>query len=346
LWILHLLPQNWLRNCDCRCPCRRLFSNCWFQRRERAIQGSNAQGVDYFRFGNCLSYHGYCRDLGQSNSYCHTLTDSPNIEQFGQRNAYPTSAPLEPGSKLWCANHNSIPPDEWLQLNKLPYRSLVGCLLYLAISTRPDISHAVQQLSQYLDSYSFDHWKAALRLVHYLKGTRDLKLHLRGNCPIILHAFSDSDWANCLDTRQSVGSYVCSLSSGAISWAARKQKVVAASSCEAEYIAAFETAKECIWLCTLLDTIGYCQTSPTTISCDNTVTKTLSEDPLLHSCVKHIKYHFLREHVQSADLCLNYIKTKHNVADMFTKALDVKQFIYLRHFMGLKWPIPCEEELS
>jgi hypothetical protein len=260
------------------------------------------------------------------------------IEQFGQRDAYPMSAPLEFGSKLWCANHDSIPPDERLQLNKLPYRSLVGCLLYLAISTCPNISHAVQQLSQYLNSYSFDHWKAALRLVRYLKGTRNLKLHLGGNRPITLHAFSDSDWANCLDTCWSVGGYVCSLSSGAISWAARKQKVVTASSCEAEYIAAFETAKECIWLRTLLDTIGYCQTSPTTISCDNTATKTLSEDPLLHSRVKHIniKYYFLRERVQSADLRLNYINTKHNVADMFTKALDVKQFTYLQHFLGLK----------
>jgi hypothetical protein len=68
----------------------------------------------------------------------------------------------------------------------------------------------------------------------------------------------------------------------------------------------------------------------------------------VHSCIKHIniKYHFLCEHVQSADLRLNYINTKHNVTDMFTKALDVKQFTYLWHFLGLKWPTPCEEELS
>jgi hypothetical protein len=139
------------------------------------------------------------------------------IKQFGQRDAHLMSAPLEPGSKLQRANHDSIPPDKRLQLNKLPYRSLVGCLLYLAISICPDISHAVQQLSQYLDSYSFDHWKAALRLVCYLEGTWDLKLHLGGNLPITLHAFSDSNWANCLDTRWSVGGYVFSLSSGAIS---------------------------------------------------------------------------------------------------------------------------------
>jgi hypothetical protein len=170
------------------------------------------------------------------------------VEQFGQKDAHPVSAPLEPGSKLRRTNRQSMSSEDQFQLNKLPYRSLVGCLLYLAIGTRPDISYAVQQLSQYLDCYSFEHWTAATRLVRYLKGTRDLQLHLGGDHPISLHAFSDSDWANCLDTRRSVGGYTCSLGSGAISWMARKQKVIATSSCEAEYVAAFEMAKECIWL--------------------------------------------------------------------------------------------------
>jgi hypothetical protein len=170
------------------------------------------------------------------------------------------------------------------------------------------------------------------------KGTRDLKLHLGGDFPISLHAYSDSDWANCLDTHQSVGGYVCSLGSGTISWTACKQKVIAASSCEAKYIAAFETVKECIWVCTLLQSINYAQPLPTIISCDNNATKALSEDPLVHSCVKHvdIKHHFLHEHVQSNKLQLTYIDTHENMADMFTKALDVKQFTYLRNFLGLQ----------
>jgi Reverse transcriptase (RNA-dependent DNA polymerase) len=174
------------------------------------------------------------------------------IEQFGQKDAHPVSAPLEPGSKLRRTDRQSMSSEDQLQLNKLPYRSLVGCLLYLAILTRPDISYVVQQLSQYLDCYSFEHWGAAIRSVRYLKGTKDLKLYLGGDHPINLQAFSDSDWANCLDTRRSVGSYVCSLGSSAVSWTACKQKVVATSSCEAEYVAAFETAKECIWLHALL----------------------------------------------------------------------------------------------
>ena len=75
----------------------------------------------------------------------------------------------------------------------------------------------------------------------------------------------------------------------------------------------------------------------TTILCDNNAAITLSEDPLLHARVKHIniKYHFLREHVQSGDLTLTYVNIKDNVADIFTKPLDMHQFQHLRGFLGL-----------
>jgi hypothetical protein len=305
-----------------------------FKDQMRKVWTISELGTARFIMGIAISWDKTARTVALSQT---ALIDKI-IEQFRQKDAHPVSAPFEPGCKLRRTNPQSITPEERSQLVKLPYRSLVGCLLYLAISTRPDISYAVQQLSQFLDSYSFEHWGAAIRLVRYLKGTRELKLYLGGDSPILLRACSDSDWANCLDTRRSVGGYVCSLGSGAISWAARKQKVVAASSCEAEYIAAFETAKECIWLRTLLEAIDHRQTNHTIISCDNTATKTLSEDPLLHSRVKHvdIKYHFLRERVQSGDLRLTYINTRENAADMFTKALDVKQFSYLRDFLGLR----------
>ena len=178
---------------------------------------------------------------------------------------------------------------------ELPHSSLVGCLLYLAIGTRPDIAYAVQQLSQYLDSYSYAHWNAAIRVVRYLKGTRDLKLVLGGKGDNTLIGFTDSDWANCLDTRRSVGGYCFSLGSGIISWSAKKQKTVATSSCEAEYTAAFEASKEAVWLRTLLEEINFTQKDPTRLLCDNNAAITLSEDPVLHSRAKHIDihYHFL-----------------------------------------------------
>ena len=259
------------------------------------------------------------------------------VSQFGQTDANPLSAPLELGQKLRHIEHAKLSAEEQMKLAALPYRSLVGCLLYLAISTRPDIVFAVQRLSQFLDSYSFEHWHATLCLIQYLKGTRDLKLYLGGNNPISLLAYTDSDWASCLDTRRSVGGYMCLLGSGAISWTAHKQKTVAASSCEAEYVAAFEVAKECIWICTLLAAIGYASLMLTPMFCDNMASISLSEDPLLHSCIKHvdIRFHFLCEHIQSQELTVSYVNTCNNIADLFTKALDVKQFTRLHGFLGL-----------
>lgn len=261
------------------------------------------------------------------------------IVQFGQTDAYPVDTPMDAGLKLRKPDLNSMSEDDLQQLRNLPYSALVGILIYLAIGTRPDIAYAVQQLSQFLSSYSWVHWNAAVRVVRYLKGTRGFKLFLGGvGIMLKLLGHTDSDWANCLDTRRSIGGYCFSLGSGLISWAARKQKTVAASSCEAEYMAGYESAKEAIWLRALLLGIGIQQEEPTPLLCDNNATIVLSEDPALHYQVKHvdIKYHFLREHVQSKELKMSYVHTSQNVADAFTKALPTKTFQYLRGMMGLR----------
>jgi Reverse transcriptase (RNA-dependent DNA polymerase)/GAG-pre-integrase domain len=259
------------------------------------------------------------------------------IQQFGQQDCHPVSTPMDPGLKLHRPDKSLLSKQDTERLTKIPYRSLVGCLIYLAVGTRPDISYAVQQLSQFLDNYSNTHWTAAVRVVRYLRGTRDLELTLGGANPIKILGFTDSDWANCPDTRRSVGGYLFSLGSGPISWQSRRQRTVATSSCEAEYTAAFEASKEAIWLRTLLSSIGFSPTSSTDLLCDNNATITLSEDPAFHARVKHfdVRYHFLRERVQSNEITLSYVNTKDNIADIFTKPLDTTNFTRLRTFLGL-----------
>ena len=259
------------------------------------------------------------------------------IHQFGQTDANPVAVPMDPGLKLSRPDLSALSEEERQYLSKLPYRSLVGALIYLAIGTRPDIAYAVQQLSQFLDSYTSDHWNAAIRVVRYLKGTRNLQLVLGGNSTIKLLGFSDSDWANCLNTRRSIGAYTFSLGSGSVTWSVRKQKTVATSSCEAEYVAAFEAAKEALWIRQLLDAINIPPHDATTILCDNNAARSLSEDPMLHPRVKHmdIKYHFLRENVQDGKVRLQYIPSNDNVADVLTKPLARDKFTRLRGFLGL-----------
>ena len=84
------------------------------------------------------------------------------INQFGQVDANPVSTPMDPGLKLSRPDLSTLTEEECQSLLKLPYRSLVGALIYLAIATQPDITYAVQQLTQLLDCYSFTHWHAAI----------------------------------------------------------------------------------------------------------------------------------------------------------------------------------------
>ena len=260
------------------------------------------------------------------------------VTQFRQNDAHSVSTPMDrgivlrrphPGIKL------SITTSQFLA--RLPYRSLVGCLMYVALGTRPDIAYAVSRLSCFLDCYRIEHWHAAVRVIRYLKGTRTLPLILGGDS-IELMGFTDSDYANDLDTRKSVGGYGFTLGSGMISWSSRKQRTVADSSTAAEYIAASEASRECVWLRALLHGIGITQTKPTPIFCDNNSTIDLSQDQLFHARVKHIdvRWHYLRERVENADLVLSRIRGVDNTADVFTKPLSPLIFNRLRNFLGLR----------
>ena len=220
------------------------------------------------------------------------------ITQFGQQDAYPIKTPMDPGLKLRRPNPSDVTTTRPNSPNTLidPLSAV-----YLSTASRPEITYAVQRLSQFLDSYSYAHWNAAICVIQhwYLKCTHDFELVLGGSNPINLRlmGFTDLDWANCLDTRRSVG-YSFTLSSGIVSW---KQKTVTSSLCEAEYTTTYECSKEEIWLWTLLSGIWFAPPGPTPILCDNNAAINLSEYSSLHQRVNHIdiKYHFLHERVCS-----------------------------------------------
>lgn len=246
----------------------------------------------------------------------------------------PVSTPMDPGLKLQrpssSADHDAAA--------HLPYRALVGSLNYLAVGTRPDIAYAVQQLAQFLDCYASVHWEAAKRVARYLKGTRDLKLTLGGAHTARLLGFTDSDWARCPETRRSIGGYCFNLGSGAISWAARKQKTVSDSSTEAEYIAAADAAKECVWLRSVLAAFSLLTPGATPLYADNRGAIILSDDSSFHARTKHIdiKHHILRDFTSKQLLSLHFIPSTNNVADIFTKPLAFPLFSKFRSWLGLQ----------
>ncbi|XP_015163281.1 uncharacterized mitochondrial protein AtMg00810-like [Solanum tuberosum] len=176
------------------------------------------------------------------------------------------------------------------------FQQLFGSLNYLTI-TRPDISFAVQQVSQFMQAPRHLHLVAVRRIIRYLLGTSTHGLFFPSGSPILLNAFTDSDWAGCLDTRRSVSAWCIFLRESLISWKSKMQDRVSKSSTEAEYRSMFTACSEVVWLRGLLAEIGFPQSHPTPLHADNTSVIQIATNPVFHERTKHIEVdcHYIRE---------------------------------------------------
>ncbi|XP_019435088.1 PREDICTED: uncharacterized protein LOC109341602 [Lupinus angustifolius] len=147
------------------------------------------------------------------------------------------------------------------------YRRLKDRLLYLT-TTRPDIAFVVNQLSQFLSSPTNLHEEAARRVLRYVKGAPGCGLFFPTTTTTKLTAFSDSDWAGCIDSRKYITGYCVYIGSSLVSWRSKKQTTVARSSCEAEYRALAATVCEVQWLIYLLHDLQVQDTMPVFLFCD------------------------------------------------------------------------------
>ncbi|GMF30515.1 unnamed protein product [Phytophthora fragariaefolia] len=99
-------------------------------------------------------------------------------------------------------------------MEKFPYREAVGSFMYLMMGTRSDLANFVRQVSRYLHNPGPPHWNYVLRGLKYLNGTRDYGITLgardvtNATLAHALNAYSDTDYANNVDTRRSISGYV------------------------------------------------------------------------------------------------------------------------------------------
>lgn len=138
--------------------------------------------------------------------------------------------------------------DEKNAMAFIPYQEAIGCIMYAAQISRPDIGFAVSAFSRYNTNYGQAHWTAVTRVLRYLKGTIDLKLTHRkvGNSEMI--GYCDADWAGDQDERRSTTGYVFQAQGGAISWATRNQPTIALSATAAEFMSMVAAIQESLWL--------------------------------------------------------------------------------------------------
>jgi histone deacetylase 1/2 len=248
------------------------------------------------------------------------------LERVGMIDCKPVSSPLSTTEKLSRFEGDVLGPKDATH-----YQSIVGALQYLTL-TRPNISFAVNKVCQFLHAPTTVHWAAVKRILRYLKQSTNLGLKISRSSSLLVSAFSDADWGGCLDDRRSTGGFAVFLGTNLVSWSTRKQATVSRSSTEAEYKALANATAEVMWIQTLLMELGIRAPRAAKLWCDNIGAKYLSANPVFHARTKHIEvdFHFVRERVARRLLDIEYISTKDQVADGFTKPLPVRQLEMLR----------------
>ncbi|CAI7870400.1 unnamed protein product [Closterium sp. NIES-54] len=245
------------------------------------------------------------------------------VESFGMGDSKPVGTPLATGFSCLTGEEDSTIDEAEVKR----FHSLVGSLMYAAVSTRPDLAYAAGVLGRVVSNPHTEHMRAGGRVLRYLQGTPNLGLVYEAG-PIELKGYADSDYAGDPSTRKSTSGYVFTLLGAAVSWQSKKQPTVALSSTEAEYMALTQGAMEAIWLRRLLAELGHPQPNPTPLFCDNQVAISLSHNAVLHGRTKHIevKHHFIHEAAEKGEVKLTYVSTKAQPADFLTKPLPKDSF--------------------
>lgn len=268
------------------------------------------------------------------------------LESYGMSDCKAIGTPLQSNIPLVAGTDEEILAFKESGHN---YRRAVGSLNYLSQCTRPDISHSVSLLSQFLEKPTLSHWGHFKRVLRYLRGTSSLGLtygvqpvnetltKLKPNSQSPPLAFSDSNWAGCQITRRSTSGYVFLFNGGAISWRCKKQPAVALSSTEAEYKGFLDAGQEGIWIRRLMKVFGFDNLVSTTLFGDNQGSIALSRNPVFHSRTKHVEIHFhwIREKIQDGSIDIKFCPTEDMVADVLTKSLDRGKLDGFRRDLGL-----------
>ncbi|KAH9715667.1 hypothetical protein KPL71_021147 [Citrus sinensis] len=215
------------------------------------------------------------------------------LKKFKMNDCKPISTPVECRVKL--SKH-----DEGEDIDPTFFKSLVRSLRYLTCK-RLDIFYAVGLVSRYMENLKTTHFKAAKRILRYIKG------------------------------------FVFFMGDTAFTWMSKKQPIVTLSTCEAEYVAAASSVCHAIWLRNLLKELGLPQEEPIEICVDNKSAIALSKNPVFHDRSKHIdtRYHFIRECIARKEVQIKYVKSQDQAANIFTKPLKQEDFVKFKSLLGI-----------
>lgn len=262
------------------------------------------------------------------------------LERFGMQDSNPVLTPMNTSISL-----EPVSSEEHLNHKVFPYLEIIGCLNHAAVNTRPDLSHAVSSLAQFSNCFGSKHITAVKHILRFVKGTLDRGICFRQTSKPsrLLEAFSDADYANDVSTRRSTTGYTITLGGSTICWRTRRQRSVALSTTEAEYMSISDCAKHVVWFRRLLFILTHSPMAPTSVHLpptsffnDNNGAVFLSQEAALNSRSKHIdiRHHYIRDLVKHQVIQPTQIDTKSMPADYLTKAAGKNVIDSCRRIVG------------
>ena len=249
-----------------------------------------------------------------------TLSQSHYIEKvlkkFNCFDNAPVSTPFDPNIRLYKNTGRAV--------DQIEYARVIGCLMYVMTSTRPDIAFAVGRLSRYTSCPSDLHWHAVKRILKYIKKTLDYGLSYSGY-PTVLEGFTDASWITDYEDHTSTSGWIFTLGGGAISWASKKQTLITDSTMASEFVALAACSKEAEWLRHLLLEIPLWPKPmpPVSIHCDSQATLSRAYGQIYNGKSRHIglRHSYVRQLLTDGIITVDYVKSSQNLADPLTKGL-------------------------
>ncbi|CAN1766567.1 Retrovirus-related Pol polyprotein from transposon TNT 1-94 [Linum perenne] len=252
------------------------------------------------------------------------------LAETGMTGCKPAETPMDSAVRLRPSESHEVKDQE-------RYQRLVGKLIYLA-HTRPDITFAVSVVSQFMHSPGASHFDAVYRIIRYLKGSpgKGLMFRRRGNLQV--EVYTDADWAGDVNDRRSTSGYCTFIGGNLVSWRSKKQPVVTRSSAEAEFRAIALGICEVVWVRRILKELQLPCPAPIKVYSDSKAAVAIAHNPVLHDRTKHVEIdkHFIKEKLDSGLICMPYISTTHQIADVLTKSLPRGQFSYLVNKLAME----------
>lgn len=269
----------------------------------KTLRGDNFIGLQIERTSSGIVIHQerYAREI---------------LKRFKMDDAVAVSTPIVELQTLIDAKTNKS------KQTTAPYREAIGCLQYLASRTRPDLLFTINFLSRFSNDPKDVHWTGVKRALKYLKGSVGRGIKYEYNCASSITTYADADWAGDTTDRLSTSGVITLVAGGPVVFSSTKQTSVARSTCEAEYVALSQAARDTKWLKQLFEELEI-ETATPKIKSDNRGAIAIAGSSETSKKTKHIDihYHFVRRLVEQKKVELEFVEGENQLADYLTKPI-------------------------